>query len=104
MHVAPSDTNFDPKNMLLSYANVMIDNTEKPQYITVRVEVSKTDVFLKEQLSIWEPQGRIYALHGNVRLYVAKRKSFNIPISRSPPSNTITAGHKTQGGTKRSWI
>ena len=47
MHVAPSDTNFDPKNMLLSYANVMIDNTEKPQYITVRVEVSKTDVFHK---------------------------------------------------------
>ena len=46
--VAPSDTNFDP-NTHLSYTDVMVNNTEKSQYmyITVRIKASKTDSFCK---------------------------------------------------------
>ena len=44
--VAPSDKNFDP-NVHLSYTDVMVDNREKPQYITVRIKASKTDPFRK---------------------------------------------------------
>ena len=44
--MAPSDRNFDP-NTHLSYTDVMVDNTEKPQYITVRIKASKTDPFRK---------------------------------------------------------
>ena len=47
--VAPSDTNFNPNAHLIKlYRCNSIDNTEKPQYITVGIKASNTEPFCKE--------------------------------------------------------
>ena len=102
--MAPSDTNFNPNAHLIKlYRCNSIDNTEKPQYITVGIKASNTDPFCKETTVYLGNTGTdLCPVAAIVRLHNAMGKSSwsNVSISRLPPPNTTTAGHRTQGGAK----
>ena len=92
-----SDKNFDP-NVHLSYTDVMVDNREKPQYITVRIKASKTDPFHKGTRIYFGSFGdRFMSCCCDIGLYGEKGKSSgpNVSIPGSPTPNTSLAGHRT---------